>query len=55
MALVSFAQRLSDLAAADPDFPAVTCGGRTVSRGELNRLGNRFARDLASRSGLATS
>jgi bile acid-coenzyme A ligase len=49
MALVSFAQRLSDLAAADPDFPAVTCGGRTVSRGELEGLGNRFARDLQSR------
>ena len=49
MALVSFAHRLSGLAAADPDFPAVTCGGRTVSRGELNRLGDRFARDLQSR------
>jgi bile acid-coenzyme A ligase len=49
MALVSFAQRLSDLAAADPDFPAVTCGGRTVSRSELERLGNRMARDLQSR------
>ena len=49
MALVSFAQRLSDLAAADPEFPAVTCAGRTVSRGELERLGNRMARDLQSR------
>ena len=49
MALVSFAKRLSDLAAADPDFPAVTCGGRTLSRGELERLGNRMARDLQSR------
>ncbi len=49
MALVSFAQRLSDLAAAAPDFPAVTCAGRTVSRGELERLGNRMARDLQSR------
>src|SRR4029450_1102374 len=49
MALVSFAQRLSDLAATDPDFPAVTCGGRTVSRSELERLGNRMAPDLEGR------
>ena len=49
MALVSFAKRLSDLAEANPDFPAVTCAGRTVSRAELERLGNRFARDLQSR------
>src|SRR5215471_7886056 len=49
MALVSFAQRLSDLASADPDFRAVTCGGRTISRGELERRGNRMARDLGAR------
>jgi bile acid-coenzyme A ligase len=49
MALVSFAQRLADLAAARPDFPAVTCGGRTISRGELERRGNRMARDLVAR------
>ncbi len=49
MALVSFARRLSDLAADDPDFPAVTCGGRSVSRAELERLGNRMARDLQAR------
>ncbi|HMK12444.1 MAG TPA: AMP-binding protein, partial [Acidimicrobiales bacterium] len=49
MVLVSFARRLSDLAAADPELPAVTCGGRTLSRGELERLGNRMARDLQAR------
>src|SRR5262245_30898500 len=49
MALVSFAKRLSDLADANPDFPAVTCGGRSVTRAELERLGNRMARDLQSR------
>jgi bile acid-coenzyme A ligase len=49
MALVSFARRLSDLAADNPDFPAVTCGGRSVSRSELERLGNRMARDLQAR------
>ena len=42
MALVSFARRLSDLAADNPDFPAVTCGGRSLSRSELERLGNRM-------------
>ncbi len=46
---MSFAKRLSDLAEAKPDFSAVTCAGRTVSRAELERLGNRFARDLQSR------
>ena len=49
MAPVSFAKRLSDFAVANPDFPAITCGGRTVSRSELDRLGNRFARDLQAR------
>ena len=49
MALVSFARRLSDLAADNPEFPAVTCGGRSVSRSELERLGNRMARDLQAR------
>ncbi len=49
MALVSFARRLSELAADKPDFPAVTCGGRRLSRGELERLGNRMARDLQER------
>ena len=49
MALVSFPRRLADLAAAAPDRAAVTCGGVSVSRGELESHANRLARDLAER------
>ncbi|MHC9296145.1 AMP-binding protein [Mycobacterium sp. LTG2003] len=35
------------LAAADPDRPAVTCAGRTITRGELDRSTNRLARAYA--------
>ncbi|NBS30613.1 MAG: acid--CoA ligase, partial [Actinobacteria bacterium] len=49
MPLISFPQRLSDLAEAIPDRPAVVCNGRSVSRSELERAGNRLARDLADR------
>lgn len=51
--MVSFAQRLRDLAEAAPDRTAVTCGGRQVTRSELESRANRFARDLAGR-GVAT-
>jgi bile acid-coenzyme A ligase len=47
--LVSFASRLADLAAADPDRPAVTCGEHQLTRRELEADGNRMARDLAAR------
>lgn len=49
MAVVSYPRRLADLAADAPDFPAVTCGGRTISRAELVADGNRLARDLQQR------
>ena len=49
MAIVSFPRRLADLAAASPDRPAVTCGGVSLSRGELESHANRLARDLAER------
>lgn len=49
MAIVSFARRLSDHAAGEPDRAAVTCGGTSITRGELDRRANRFARDLAGR------
>ena len=49
MALVSFPRRLADLALAAPGHPAVTCGGVTVTRTELESAANRFARDLAGR------
>ena len=47
--MVSFPRRLADLAAVAPDRPAVTCGDRQLTRGELESRANRFARDLADR------
>ncbi|MFN3003792.1 AMP-binding protein [Mycolicibacterium wolinskyi] len=35
------------LAEAEPDRPAVTCAGRTITRGELDRSTNRLARAYA--------
>ena len=49
MPVVSYPQRLADLAAAAPDRPAVVCAGLSISRGDLERAGNRLARDLAAR------
>jgi bile acid-coenzyme A ligase len=40
--------QLSRLAAADPDAPAVTHGGRTLTRGQLESLTNRLARGYAT-------
>ncbi|MCG7596914.1 AMP-binding protein [Mycobacterium sp. PSTR-4-N] len=40
--------QVSALAAQDPDAPAVTCAGVTVTRAELDALTNRLARGLAS-------
>lgn len=39
--------QVAHLAAADPDRPAVSCQGRTLSRGELDRSTNRLARAYA--------
>jgi len=44
--LVPFGRRLSDLAAADPDRPAVTCAGVSMTRRELDAAANRLARQL---------
>ena len=49
MTHVSFGRRLVDLADADPDRAAVTCGEEQVSRRRLDELANAFARDLAAR------
>jgi bile acid-coenzyme A ligase len=43
---VSMAQAFGYHVARDPDGPAVTCDGVTVSRGELDRRSNRLARAL---------
>jgi bile acid-coenzyme A ligase len=49
MPVISYARRLSDLASSVPDRPAITCGERRLTRGELETRSNRFARDLAAR------
>ena len=43
---VSFAQRIVDLATADPDRIAITCGDDRITRAELNARSNQLARDL---------
>ncbi len=49
MPAISFSRRLTDLAAADPDRPAVTCGEETVTRAELLSRADDLARELADR------
>jgi bile acid-coenzyme A ligase len=49
MPTVSYAQRLADHAAADPDHLAVTDELRSVTRRELESLANRTARAFAER------
>jgi bile acid-coenzyme A ligase len=41
--------QISQLARRAPDEPAVTCDGRTITRGELDRSTNRLARAYAER------
>ena len=41
--------QISALASLAPDEPAVTCDGRTLTRGELDRSTNRLARAYAER------
>ena len=41
--------QISQLARIAPDEPAVTCDGRTITRGELDRSTNRLARAYAER------
>ena len=42
-----FAVTLAEQADADPDRPAITSGGRTVTRRELDLRTNRLARAYA--------
>ncbi|MEY2449789.1 MAG: bile acid-coenzyme ligase [Acidimicrobiaceae bacterium] len=49
MVMVSFAQRLTDLAHAAPDRVALTCGDEHVTRADFDARANRLGRDLAAR------
>ncbi|MEQ1788759.1 MAG: AMP-binding protein [Acidimicrobiales bacterium] len=49
MALVSYARRFTDLAAADPDRVLITCGDDSITRAGFDSSANRLARDLQSR------
>ncbi len=51
--LISYAQRLADHAAADPDRPAITDEHRTVSRAQLESLALRTAHALVGRGVVA--
>ena len=53
MALISYAQRLRDHSEANPDHLAVSDEHRSVTRGELERLGNQIARVLQVRGVVA--
>jgi bile acid-coenzyme A ligase len=48
MTMISYAQRISDLAAAQPDRPFVTCGDDQVTRAQFESRANRLGRDLAA-------
>jgi bile acid-coenzyme A ligase len=47
MGTISFSRRLTALAHADPDRPAITCGQDQLTRAQLESAANRLARDLA--------
>ena len=51
--MISYSKRLTELADADPQRPAITCGDQTVTRKELDLRSNRMARYLAA-SGVET-
>ena len=44
VALISLGRAFSAVADSDPDRPAITCDGQTVTRGELEARSNRLAR-----------
>ena len=49
MPTISYAQHLTDLATADPDRPAITCGDESVTRRQFDAAANRLARDFDQR------
>lgn len=55
MGQISISHAISSKAEADPDRPAITCGGRTVTRRQLDRRTNQIARAFADRGVTAGS
>lgn len=49
MALISYAQRITDLASADPGRVLITCGDESITRAGFEGAVNRLARDLQGR------
>jgi bile acid-coenzyme A ligase len=47
--LISYAQRFTDLAAADPGRVLITCGDESITRAAFESSANRLARDLQGR------
>ncbi|HVA76129.1 MAG TPA: AMP-binding protein [Acidimicrobiales bacterium] len=47
--MISYSRRLTDLATAAPDRPAITCGTESVTRAEFESLSNRMARSLQAK------
>ena len=47
--MIAFPARLAELAAAEPERPVVTDTETTLTRGELDRRSNRWARALEAR------
>src|SRR3954466_8477794 len=48
MPMISYPRRLANLAAADPDHPAITDEHRTVTRAELESLASDMAEEFAA-------
>ncbi|MEO7572939.1 MAG: AMP-binding protein [Acidimicrobiales bacterium] len=49
MAVVSYAQRITDLATADPARISITCGEESITRAGFEAAANQLARDLQGR------
>jgi len=47
--MISYAQRITDLAAADPHRGLITCGDEAITRAGFEAAANRMARDLQGR------
>src|SRR5260370_8168319 len=48
MPMISYPRRLANLAAADPDHPAITDEHRTVTRADLESLASDMAEEFAA-------